>query len=114
MLIIDTMYRYQLFEHIEAHCQVRIYQHNERYVVIASELPDNKNIAITNSWPELMYGLIQQYGLNMAHTVWIEHYPQADYAQHGDRGDTFDQVTLEDGTPHWRRMTAQEIAQLTA
>jgi hypothetical protein len=112
MLITDTIYHYQLFEQIDAHCRVRIYQHQGRQVVVVSELRSNKDLAITNAWPELVHGIAQHYAIDVAHTDWIEHYPQGEYAQQSDRGDTFDQITFEADGPHWRRITLEALEQL--
>lgn len=112
MLITDTIHHYKAFEQLVAHCRVRIYQHNERYVVVATEMPDNQAIAITNYWPELANEIAQQHNLDLTHTVWIEHYPQGNYAREGERGDTFDQITLENGEPHWQRITREAAEQL--
>lgn len=111
MLILDTIYHYQLFERIDAHCRLRIYQHNEQHVVVVTELHSNKEMAITTAWPELVHEIAQQYGLDLAHTEWIEHYPQGDCVQRSERGDTFDHVTLENDVPHWRRITPEELEQ---
>jgi hypothetical protein len=112
MLLTDTLHHYQLFEQIDAHCRLRIYQHRERHVVVVTELHSNKNMAITNAWPELVHEIALQYGLDMAHTDWIEHYPQGEYVERSVRGDTFDLVTFENDAPHWRRITLEELEQL--
>jgi hypothetical protein len=111
MLITDTLYHYQLFEQIDAHCRVRIYQHQERQVVVVTELQSNQDLAITNAWLELVPDLAHHYGLALAQTDWIEHYPQGEYVERSTRGDTFDHVTLEPDGPHWRRITRAELAQ---
>ena len=112
MLITDTTYYYQLFEQIDAHCRVRIYQHNDQHVVVVTELHSNKEMAITNAWPELIFEIAQQYGLELARTQWIEHYPHGNYVERSERGDTFDHVTLENDTPHWHRLTVEELEHL--
>jgi hypothetical protein len=112
MVVTDTIYHYQLFEHFDVHCRLRIYQHNEQHIVMITELHGNKDMAITNTWPELVTGIVEYYKLDMAHTQWIEHYPQGEYAQQGARGDTFDLITLENDVTHWRRMTIEEVEQL--
>jgi hypothetical protein len=111
MLLTDTIFHYQLFEQIDAHCRLRIYQHNQQHVVIVTEVQSNKDLAITNAWPELIPAIAQQFGLDLAHTQWIEHYPQGEYVEQSDRGDTFDHVTFENKTLHWRRLTDEEIEQ---
>lgn len=111
MLITDTTYYYQLFEQIDAHCRLRIYQHHDQQVVVITELHTNKDMAITNAWPELIREIAQQYGLDLTRTHWIEHYPQGEYVDRSDRGDTFDYVILENEAPHWRRITVEELEQ---
>ena len=81
MLITDTIHHYKAFEQLQAHCRVRIYQHHDLYVVVATELPDNQALAITNYWPELARDIAHQYDLDLARTVWLEHYPQGNYAR---------------------------------
>ena len=112
MLLTDITHHYKPFERFNAHCRLRIYQYNERHVVIATEMADNKEIAITNYWPELAHEIAQQYDLNLAQTIWIEHYPQGDYALAGERGDTFDRLTLGGDLPQWRRLTLKEVEEL--
>lgn len=112
MLVIDTIHHYQPFEQFQAHCRLRIYQHEEHPVVIVTEMVDNKEVSITNYWPELAYEIARQYELPLAHTVWIEHYPQGNYALASSRGDTFDQLTLSNERPQWRRLSAEAVEQL--
>lgn len=113
MLLTDTIHHYKPFEQIDAHCRLRIYQHNEQHVVIATEMADNKEISITSYWPELANEIADQYSLPLAHTVWLEHYPQGDYSLASARGDTFDQLTITSELPLWRRLTVEEVEQLT-
>lgn len=112
MLLTDTTHHYKPFDQFVAHCRLRIYQHQEQHVVIVTEMLDNKEISITSYWPELAYEIADQHSLPLAHTIWLEHYPQADYALSGDRGDTFDQLNLSSEQPEWRRLTAEEVQQL--
>ncbi|HRW05171.1 MAG TPA: hypothetical protein P5121_08770 [Caldilineaceae bacterium] len=112
MLRIDTIHRYQPFDHFHAHCRLRIYQHQERAVVIVTEMADNKEFAITSYWPELAFELATLYELDPADTIWIEHYPQGDYALASERGDTFDQLTLTDELPQWQRLSQMEVEAL--
>jgi len=112
MLLTDTIYHYKPFDQFVAHCRLRIYQHQERYVVIVTEMIDNKEISITSYWPELAYEIANQHNLSLVHTIWIEHYPQAEYALAGVRGDTFDQLTIGNELPEWRRLAVTEVQQL--
>ena len=112
MLLTDTIHHYQPFEQFHAHCRLHIYQHNEQHVVIATEMADNKEISITSYWPELAYEIAHQYDLQPEQTIWLEHYPQGDYALVSARGDTFDQLTLSDELPQWRRLTVEEVEQI--
>src|SRR5690349_2492240 len=112
MLLTDTIHHYTVFEQLQAHCRLRIYQHQERYVVVATEMADNQALTITNYWPELAHDIAEQHALDLTRTLWLEHYPQGHYAREGARGDTFDQISIEDGHPHWRRLTREAVAQL--
>jgi hypothetical protein len=112
MLLIDTIHHYKPFDQFQAHCRLRIYQHNEQHVIIATEMVDNKEISITSYWPELAHEIAHQYELDLAHTMWIEHYPQGAYALASERGDTFDQLTVSKEVPDWRRLTVEEVEQL--
>lgn len=111
MLVIDTIHHFQPFAQFVAHCRLRIYQHNEQAVVIVTEMVDNKEIAVTTYWPELAHEIAHQYDLSLAHTIWIEHYPQGKYALASARGDTFDQLTLSSEQPHWRRLSVEAVEQ---
>jgi hypothetical protein len=112
MLLTDTIHHYTPFAHLHAHCRLRIYQHNEQAVVIVTEMADNKEIAITSYWPELAYEIANQYSLDPTDTVWLEHYPQGSYALASARGDTFDQLTLSNALPQWRRLSLAEVEEL--
>lgn len=112
MLRTDTIHYYRPFEQLDAHCRLRIYQHGEQAVVIVTEMADNQEIAITSYWPELAYEIANQYGLAATSTLWLEHYPQGSYALASGRGDTFDQLTLSDERPQWRRLTREDVEQL--
>lgn len=112
MLLTDTTHHYKPFDQFVAHCRLRIYQHQEQYVVIVTEMVDNKEISITSYWPELAYEIADQYSLPLIHTIWLEHYPQADYALAGTRGDTFDQLTIGNELPQWRRLAVEEVQRL--
>ena len=112
MLLTDTIYYYKPFEQLHAHCRLRIYQHNEQVIVIVTEMADNREIAVTNYWPELAYEIVDQYDLNLTSTVWLEHYPQGNYALASERGDTFDQLLLVTKQPQWRRLTRKEVEHL--
>lgn len=112
MLLTDTIHYYRPFEQLDAHCRLRIYHHRERSVVIVTEMADNQEIAITSYWPELAHEIANQYALQLTSTLWLEHYPQGDYALASGRGDTFDQLALSDEPPHWRRLTLEEVEQL--
>lgn len=112
MLLTDTIHYYKPFEQLNAQCRLRIYQHNDRSVIIVTETADNKEIAITSYWPELAYEIAEQYSISLPNTIWLEHYPQGGYALASERGDTFDQLTLSVESPQWRRLMREEVEQL--
>lgn len=66
-----------------AHCRVRI----NRNIVVATELPDNTGMSITNASVEVAMQVCQFFEIPIARLVWIEHYPQQ-----RDIDETFDAV----------------------
>lgn len=69
-----------------AKCRVRV-NHN---IVVATELPDNTGMSITNAAEEVAMQVCQFFEIPIAQLVWIEH-----YAQWGDIDETFDAVDFE-------------------
>ena len=56
-------------------CRIRIYRtHGDEPVVICSQLPENKNISVTNMAEYLAAEAIEEHGLTTP-LIWIEHYP---------------------------------------
>jgi hypothetical protein len=93
--------------------------------VIVTELPENSGTSVTNAAETIATLVVRQYGLDPAHTVWVEHYPdrhplQARCEQVYDANpdlpsiydESFDLLTFEwDGEgahhPKWTRITPE-------
>lgn len=73
----------------ESKCLIRIYEHQQKQVVIATELPDNTGTSITNCVENLAAIVIETFGLDFRRMIWIEHYPKPS----GE--DTFDFVSFK-------------------
>jgi hypothetical protein len=98
-----------------AHCRIRLYKHDGRQVVVASEVADNPGMSVTNAAEDLATQVVAYYKLDIERLIWIEHYP-AD--RRLDAPTTFDLVrfTWAEGTasdPEWRRLTFEEVERLT-
>jgi hypothetical protein len=76
-------------------CRLRIYEIHERTVVIATDL--NRGPSVTNAAEALATQVAQQFGLDRARLLWIEHYPRTDSRpQPGTPGgEEYDLVTFE-------------------
>lgn len=88
-----------------ARCRVRISDHT----VIATELPYNPGMSLTNAAATVAMQVCQFYEIPLAELVWIEHYPEE--PQHTE---TFDRVyfTLKAGrlaVDHWQRLSVDEV-----
>jgi hypothetical protein len=101
--------------HRLAHCRIRLYEHDGRQVVVASEVADNPGMSVTNAAEDLATQVVTYYKLDIERLVWIEHYP-ADRKLEDPA--TFDLVrftwTEETAShPEWRRLTFEEVERLT-
>jgi len=108
MKTLDVIHQYKPYRSgIEAHCRLRVYEHQGSTVAVLSEPPDNPGMSVTNAAEWLLPRVAQQYGLP-AETIWIEHWQR----QQGEP-DTYDLITLtSSGSPAWRRLSATELAEL--
>lgn len=71
--MIDEIFYYKVKANsFPAHCRVRI----NGNTVIATELPDNTGMSITNAAEEVAMLVCQFYEIPIAQLVWIEHYPK--------------------------------------
>lgn len=107
---------------ITAHCGLRLFTApTGDSVVIATELPDNPGMRLTNAAEEVAGAVCQDFGLDPERLVWIEHYPErlaGDNYGHQSEPATFDAVTFTwDGqqfsNPQWRPLAPAELAFLT-
>lgn len=106
---------------VEARCGIRVlWAPTGDLVVIATELPDNPGMSITNAAEEVATTIYQEYGqgqIEPQQMLWIEHYLER-VSSTGLIPESFDLVTFRwDGrqftNPDWRRLGAQELAFLT-
>lgn len=67
----------------DSKCRVRVYEHDERVVCLATELEDNTGTSITNCAEFLCVLVINKYELDMKKVTWIEHYPKRDDVKAG-------------------------------
>lgn len=107
--MIDEIFHYKVKANsFPAKCRVRI----KSNTVIATELPDNEGMSITNAAEEVAMQVCQFYEIPIAQLVWIEHYPQR-----ADIDETFDAVDFEIvhnyfSNPSWKptsRTLAEEL-----
>jgi hypothetical protein len=111
--MIDTQFDYKPSPHHRmAHCRVRIYEHDGKQVVVATEQPNNSGMSVTNAAEQIASQVVVQYGLDVNNLIWIEHY------FYPDEGHSFDLVRFTwDGftarQPQWRRLTLEEVERFT-
>ena len=115
--MIDTVFHWQGFGdgfgEWESKCRLRIYETAQQAVVIATEFPDNPGTSVTNAAKQIATLVVQQYELNSQSLVWIEHYPPE-----GDLEGGFDLVEFtwkgrHSHAPRWRRLSKEDVEQLT-
>jgi hypothetical protein len=105
---------------IEAHCRLRVYNHNGKFVFLLTELPDNPGMSVTNAIDIIATKLLAEYMISPHEAAFIEHYP----ADASRPQDTYDYVSLNfqqravfnshnypwfAENPTWRRMTIEEV-----
>lgn len=104
-----------------ARCGIRVmWAPDSDLVVIATELPDNPGMSVTNAAEEIATTVWEEYGRGQVEPdqfVWLEHYPERVNSS-GLIPESCDFVTFRwDGqqftNPHWRRIDGQELAFLT-
>ncbi|NJM98260.1 MAG: hypothetical protein HC800_14865 [Phormidesmis sp. RL_2_1] len=91
-----------------ARCRVRV----SGNTVIATELPDNPGMSLTNAAASVAMQVCQYYEIPIQQLVWIEHYPEETGHE-----ETFDLVRfgLTDGqlnVERWQRLSRHETEQL--
>ena len=129
MPAVDAIHTYHGPWGPRAVCRIRVYRPpGSPPVVVATELPENESISITNAAEELAADVLAGYLPERAGEerpfVWVEHYPPGP----GGLGETFDLVTFEHcrprpelrggrwrlavGTPAWRRLDPEQVEAL--
>lgn len=119
MMPSDTIFTYHVrANRIRAHCRLRSYAGGQQTVVIASELPDNPGMSITNAAAELATQVCQRYGIDPECLVWVEHYgATATTSYRQDPPETYDLVTFTwtgkgFAQPRWAHSSREAVAQL--
>ena len=71
----DYVHYYRGYWSEEGKCRIKIYRtHGDEAVVICSQLPENKNISVTNMAEYLAAEVIKEHRLATP-LIWVEHYP---------------------------------------
>ncbi len=117
MSYIDRSFEFKGEWDAPSRCGLRIVSSSGRSVVIVSELfEDNPGTSVTSFIARLATRIVQEFGLDPATTLFIEHCP--------DRGskldhyrESFDLVRLRwDGTayadPEWERITKEAVDEM--
>ena len=123
---IATQYDYEGFHGCQAHCQVERH-HNPatgKDILILTEVEDNTGTSVTNMVEHLAARLINEYDLDPANTIIIEHYPERGRLSY-PYPETWDLVTpgfykrpdgawigcvpQSPGSDMWRRLTPTEV-----
>lgn len=105
------VYPYKGFHGFPSKCGIDIVKHNDTFIVILTELPDNSGTSITNIIESLATMVYYQFlnGVPIEKIIWIEHYPPSRH-----REETFDEVTFKwNGkyffSPRWKRISPSEL-----
>jgi hypothetical protein len=99
-------------------CRLRIIEHGDKTIVIATELPDNHGTSITNCAEYLATLVVRQYELFPDRLIWIEHYLERSFGKYDRLAESYDLVELDwDGErfatpPRWKRITPETVEQL--
>lgn len=115
----DFIYPYRPPHHHTAKCRVRLWQHNERTIVLISELPDNPGMSVTKASEQIATSLVCDLALDPATVVWhpegSRHYPQEGRVLARRSvppfAESFDVITFawdrrnEASTPEWKRVS---------
>ena len=106
-------YFYQAIGRAPAKCGLKVVQHPDFALVIATELEDNLGISITNCAEQLATRVCRDYDIPAGSLVWVEHYfwPR--------EGPTWDLVVFTIDLPNacfvrpeWSRLTEGQVAEL--
>jgi hypothetical protein len=109
-------YNYKGFRGCDSSCDIEVHRRSDgKHVFVATELPDNPGVSVTNCAEHLATAMREEYRLKPEDVIWIEHYPEAkdrrkesfDLVRFAVVGDTF-------RTPVWTRVTEQAVDDLIA
>lgn len=99
-------------------CRIRIYCNNEniqaseRWVIIGSEVKENKGQSLTNCIEFLFGKVCRFYRIKPETTTWIEHYNQDSYEDR-NREEEYSLVTLSVGArPSWKCLKPEDVEAL--
>lgn len=115
---VDDIFHYKLnkYRQIDDHCRIRIYRQTKQTICILTELK-NSGMSVTNSVefiiPQVKWLFEQENNPLPEDTIFIEHYDRDSYYDCG-LNETFDIITLKNGSPLWNRVTPQTVFDLVA
>jgi len=115
--VADLLYYYRcgLLQAL-ACCRVRIWErYGEPPVVVATELPDNPGMSITNAAAQLAADVWDLLGCPERGLTWIEHYPQQGPEPHERESFAAVSFTWTGGSfsePQWRHLTQEAVEAL--
>lgn len=107
--MIDEIFHYKVKANsYPAQCRVRINSN----VAIATEIPDNMGMSITNAAKEVAMQVCQYYEIPMPELIWIEHYPPK-----AEINESFDLVKFQIEyncftEPTWKPISKWEVERL--
>lgn len=118
---VDELFEWQEGEGIPGPagcCRIRIYskkndgnQEAKQWVVISSEIKENKGQSITNCVETLFKKVCKYYEINPEKTTWIEHYNQESY-EDKDREEEYSLVNLSNKRSSWAYLKNQDLEKL--
>jgi hypothetical protein len=114
----DDLYLYRSFNACPSYCWLRIYTAPRQHVVLATEMPENPGISITNAAERLAMEVTRTFGLAFDALAWIEHYPERQGSHgHPPLPASFDLVTFMRTAqglqrPEWRRLSKVQVEQV--
>ena len=117
----DSCFHYRGLRNCACKCRIRWVLHEDKVVVILTELADNQGTSITN-WAEwLAAEICRHFHFNPAQVIWIHH-----YQDHGSSGRGFPKLPLEEhfdlmrfdlndfvfSNPRWGYISKQDVEKM--
>jgi hypothetical protein len=93
----------------EGACRIRVYDTPKGPLVLMSEVQGNPGPSVTNAAEFIVKQVSGRLGLKEA--IFVEHYDGNSYDTGRDAID-FDLVTINDGTPNWKHLRAEDMEEL--